>query len=147
MTPCDGGCPGYICADCDQHVHPWDGDHLMWCPPGMRRVNGRLLAAFFDALKDATGVISPTGMIHAVDCSTVRAHITWNQADSAYNWRPWKAVYGERVVGKTGLCCSPSVLVQPRRRRLVRRLTGLGWPDDDGRCARGHLPLWTREAP
>jgi hypothetical protein len=150
---CNGTCQGHPCNDCGQHIHPWDGPrHSEQCPVVVRRYVSGALAEFEKGLRAATAVLSKSGMLHAVDCVNVRVHLAGAQdslddpADLWNCWRPWKLVTTDRIVAKTGRCCSPPVLAQAKPRRLVRRLTGLGWPDDNGRCAKGRLPRWTREA-
>lgn len=142
-------CPGHTCMNCGEHVHDWDGEHA--CHTAARRRFSAALAQFESGLSAALAVHG--GVIHAVDCRTVKAHIGIARNiiagdEPAYcNWHPWPLVHEQRVIGYTGQCCSPPVLVQrpTPQRRLVRRLTGIGWPGDDGRCPKGRLPLWTRE--
>lgn len=146
-------CPGITCMDCGEHVHDWDGWH--YCHIAAARKLAAELAEFESGLTRALAVDSGGGCFHAVDCRTVKSHITIargirDSGEAAYgdHWSFWKLVHDERVVGYGRQCCSPSVLIQPpppKRVRLVRRLTGIGWPEDD-RCAKGRLPLWTREA-
>lgn len=140
MTKKCDGCGGGNCRDCGDHVHPWDGSH--YCEPGQLRENAELRARFLATMDDATAVRSGSGMIHAVDCHIVRGHLKF--AESPWPWMPWHAVHQVSLVGRTGQCCSPNATVQKNPRRMVRRLTGIGWPDDDGRCAKGRLPRWTK---
>jgi hypothetical protein len=149
---CDGTCQAETCPDCHAHVHPWETSlHTERCPTVVRREVTRALAEFTNSLRTATAVLSKAGTLHAPDCSNVKAHLKFAQVSLDYPidlwncWRPWKLIYADRIVGKTGRCCSPSVMAQKKPRRLVRRLTGLGWPEEGGRCAKGRLPRWTRE--
>lgn len=140
---CDGTCQGAPCIDCGEHVHPWDDNHGYFCEPAQRRRNAALLAIFINEAELAAAVISPTGMVHDVNCQVVKAHMTY--ANTAWEWRAWRTTQASAVVGKSCQVCSPSITVQRSPRRLIRRLTGLGWPNEGGGCARGHLPRWTRE--
>jgi hypothetical protein len=142
MTKKCDGCGGFACADCADHVHPWDGWHF--CEPGRRRENAERLAAFVDALRTATAVISPQGLVHDVECPTVRAHITW--ASTLTEWRAWPTTRDRAVVGKSCKSCSPAATVQAKPRQRLVRLTGLGWPDDEGGCVRGHVPRWAKHS-
>lgn len=143
-------CPGITCMDCGEHVHDWDGWHA--CHASARAEFIAALAEFERALSGALAVGS--GLVHAVDCRTVKAHIGIARniiagAEPAYcNWSAWPVIREQRTIGFTGQCCSPPILVQPPRPKTVfrRRLTGIGWPEDDGRCPKGRLPRWTREA-
>lgn len=151
MTKRCGGCDGRTCPDCRKHVHDWEGHH--YCHTEARREIGQALEQFVAALAEARAV-EVGGGFHAVDCRTVKAHLTAARGiiasdEAAYcSWSPWRLVYDERAVGYRNRCCSPPVLIQKPTPhiRYVRRLTGLGWPGDDGRCPKGRLPRWTREA-
>jgi hypothetical protein len=102
-------------------------------------------AVFCEQLNSATAAISPAGMVHDVQCPTVRGHLTAAlRPGSCLNWNPWRTISEATVVGKSCHLCSPPVTIQAKRRRV--RLTGIGWPSDDGRCAKGHLPRWERVA-
>lgn len=150
---CNGTCQGEICGECQEHVHPWDGSHWNYCWPGQRREIAEKLTAFLAEMEHARAVTAGrNGIWHAADCGIVKAHITFGHKAIASTevgacWDPWIVTTKDREIGYTGRCCSPPIVVQPYvpPRRLVRRLTGIGWPGDNGRCPKGRLPLWTRE--
>jgi hypothetical protein len=150
MTQECSGCGGRNCSDCGQHVHDWGGHH--YCHIAIAR---RISAELTEFEKDLTRAraVGAGNSFHAVDCRTVKAHITVarniiasNEAAYSDYWRLWRLVHDQCVVGYGNQCCSPPVTIQPPARRMVRRLTGIGWPGGDGRCSKGRLPLWTREA-
>lgn len=147
------GCAG-ACAECTlcrEHLHPADGAH--YCP-AKPRVD---LARFTAELVTATAVFSRQGLAHAVDCPIVKAHITSGEAAvisaetpgsdprNWQSWEPWIVTRKILVTGKRCKLCSPVATVQGRPKPLVARLTGLGWPNNDGTCAKGRLPAWARE--
>lgn len=135
------GCGGDNCPACGAHRHPWEGG-MFHCDAEALRFNAERLAGFMDALKGATAVQSSSGMLHAVDCHIVRAHIAG--AERPWWWSPWRVIHRSTITGRASQCCSPAATVQAKPRRMIRRLTGLGWPDEDGRCAKGRLPRWAK---
>lgn len=125
-----------------------------------RTATAGLSAYYAAAANPAAVIVSPSRTVHNPRCGAVKAHMSFarHYVDSAPcpclhgdrdsqaampSWSPWNIESAAVVEGYPCLMCTPAAVVTPpiRVKRVQVRLTGIGWPGDDGRCAKGRLPL------
>lgn len=86
-------------------------------------------------------------VIHRIDggCYDLDRVLGLHNGPWSHTHRPLTRQQAIATGKRACLVCAPDIPAPPApQRQLRRRLTGLGWPAEGSKCARGRLPAWTR---